>query len=162
MFLDYRKQEDVENLRKLFNLSQEYMLNAIEQKIYQELIHKSKSLILEKDMEYAVPLFILADEVRCGEAIDNCIRVISENLKIQREIKFKKHFLPETTDTWTFLVKNENLREKSKAKLIGLLMKKNIKDLRNKNCDLESIENELNIVSNEFLNFNKRCNCNKV
>ena len=113
-------------------------------------------------MEYAVPLFILADEVHCGEAIDNCLRFISENLEIHREIKFKKHFLPETTDTWTFLVKNESLREKSKAKLIGLLMKKNIKDLRNKNCDLESIENELNIIANEFLNFNKRCNCNKV
>ena len=149
-FLELRKQEDVGNLRKLFDLSQEYMLKVIEQRIYQELIHKTKSLMATKDMEYAIPLFILADEVHCGEAIDNCLRFISENLNIHQYWD-SHHFHTEISETWRLLVKEKNLGKNSKAKLIGL---KVIKDLNKKNCDLDRARTELNIIAGVLMDFN--------
>ena len=160
LFLDFRKQEDVENMRKLFELSQEYMLNGVEQMIRQELINKTKLLMLTKDMVYAVPLLLLADEIRCEEAINNCLRFISQNLTIHQDMRFKKYILTEedvTTDTWTLLMENKHLRENSKTKLMGLMIKKNIKDLRNnlENCDLlDKTEAELNCISDQLMKVN--------
>ena len=152
-------------MRKLFELSQEYMLNRIEQMIRQELISKSKLLMLTKDMEYATSLFILADELRYEEAVNNSLRFISQNLTIHQDIQFKKYFLTEevTADTWTLLMKNERLREISKTKLMGLMLKKNIKNLRQnlENCDLlERTEAELNCISDQLITYKKSCSCN--
>ena len=104
-------------MKKLYELSQEYMLIRIEQIIRQELIKQSKSLMLTKDMGYAGPLFILADEIRCEEAFDNCLHFISQNLNIHEDFHFKTVFLTEgaKTDTWTLLMKNKRLRENSKT-----------------------------------------------
>ena len=155
--VDFRKQEDVENTTKLFQLSQEYMLNGIEQMIRQELINKTKLLMLTNDMGYAIPSLFLADEIRCEEAVNNCLRFISQNLTIHQDMRFKKYILTEedvTTDTWTLLMENEHLRENSKIKLMGLMMKKNIKNLRNnlENCDLlDKTEAELNCISDQLM-----------
>ena len=106
-------------------------------------------------MEYAVPLFILADEVRCDEAINNCIRVISENLEIhQRWCGSRFDIWSEISSTWTLLVKNKSLGNNSKARLMGLMMKKNISILKNNQDD--KTEKELNIITEELVNLNKR------
>ena len=105
-------------------------------------------------MEYAIPLFILADEVYCGEAIDNCLRFISENLNIHQYWD-SHHFHTEISETWRLLVKEKNLGKNSKAKLMGL---KVIKDLNKKNCDSDRARTELNIIAGVLMDFNC-CNC---
>ena len=129
------------------------MLTGVEQMIRQELINNTKSLVVTNDMGHAGPLFIFADEIRCMEAFDNCLRFISQNLTINQDSSFKSMFLTqeETTDTWTLLMENEHLRENSKTKLMGLMMKNKLKKFE---------KEELISISDQLINYKKRCDCN--
>ena len=135
------------------------MLTGVEQMIRQELINNTKSLVVTNDMGHAGPLFIFADEIRCMEAFDNCLRFISQNLTINQDSSFKSMFLTqeETTDTWTLLMENEHLRENSKTKLMGLMMKNNIEEFREFNSQQMK---EMISISDQLINYKKRCNCN--
>ena len=134
------------------------MLTGVEQMIRQELINNTKSLVVTNDMGHAGPLFIFADEIRCMEAFDNCLRFISQNLTINQDSSFKSMFLTqeETTDTWTLLMENEHLRENSKTKLMGLMMKNKLEKFRGFNNEKE----ELISISDQLINYKKRCDCN--
>ena len=134
------------------------MLTGVEQMIRQELINNTKSLVVTNDMGHAGPLFIFADEIRCMEAFDNCLRFISQNLTINQDSIFKRMFLTqeETTDTWTLLMENEHLRENSKTKLMGLMMKNKLENFRGFNNEKE----ELISISDQLINYKKRCDCN--
>ena len=129
------------------------MLTGVEQMIRQELINNTKSLVVTNDMGHAGPLFIFADEIRCMEAFDNCLRFISQNLTINQDSSFKSMFLTqeETTDTWTLLMENEHLRENSKTKLMGLMMKNKLEKFE---------KEELISISDQLINYKKRCDCN--
>ena len=133
-------------MTKLFELSQEYMLNGVEQMIRQELINKTKLLMLTNDMEYAVPLFILAEKMRCKEAIDIGLRVIPENFqKNGRALYF--------SNSWKILVNSDNLRDNLKTKMIALTLKNKINNLNQfeqfEKSYLETIADELIKISDK-------------
>ena len=133
-------------MTKLFELSQEYMLNGVEQMIRQELINKTTLLMLTNDMEYAVPLFILAEKMRCKEAIDIGLRVIPENFQ-------KNGRALRNSNSWKILVNNDNLRDNLKTKMIALTLKNKINNLNQfehfEKSDLETIANELIKISDK-------------
>ena len=133
-------------MTKLFELSQEYMLNGVEQIIRQELINKTTLLMLTNDMEYAVPLFILAEKMRCKEAIDIGLRVIPENFQ-------KNGRALRNSNSWKILVNNDNLRDNLKTKMIALTLKNKINNLNQfehfEKSDLETIANELIKISDK-------------
>ena len=132
-------------MTKLFELSQEYMLNGVEQMIRQELINKTTLLMLTNDMEYAVPLFILAEKMRCKEAIDIGLRVIPENFQKDGRLYY--------SNSWKILVNNDNLRDNLKTKMIALTLKNKINNLNQfehfEKSDLETIANELIKISDK-------------
>ena len=133
-------------MTKLFELSQEYMLNGVEQMIRQELINKTTLLMLTNDMKYAVPLFILAEKMRCKEAIDIGLRVIPENFQ-------KNGRALRNSNSWDILVNNDNLRDNLKTKMIALTLKNKINNLnqfeRFEKSDLETIADELIKISDK-------------
>ena len=133
-------------MTKLFELSQEYMLNGVEQMIRQELINKTKLLMLTNDMEYAVPLFILAEKMRCKEAIDIGLRVIPENFQ-------KYGIASHNSNSWKILVNSDNLRDNLKTKMIALTLKNKINNLNQfeqfEKSYLETIADELIKISDK-------------
>ena len=132
-------------MTKLFELSQEYMLNGVEQMIRQELINKTTLLMLTNDMKYAVPLFILAEKMRCKEAIDIGLRVIPENFQKNGRALYY-------SNSWKILVNNDNLRDNLKTKMIALTLKNKINNLKQCNdekFDLEAIADELIKISDK-------------
>ena len=125
-FLEIQKQKDVENMIKLFELSQEYMLNGVEQMIRQELINKSRSAVLSKDVKFSTDLLILADDICCEEAINLCLILISGRLEIfsssYNKINERKH------EDWKHLVEGNTLSGKTRTKLLGFVLKKKIEE----------------------------------
>lgn len=146
-------------MRKLLGISQEYMLSAIEQKIYNELIKESQLLLVVGNVQFAVILLTFADEVECGEAVNLCLRYIAEHLKIPSvldELKLK-HVPDVPEDPWNSLMRNEKLSVDVKTKLMGLIIKRNVKDLINTDggggCNLGKTRVELNRIANELIYF---------
>ena len=101
--------------------------------------------MLTNDMEYAVPLFILAEKMRCKEAIDIGLRVIPENFQKDGRLYY--------SNSWKILVNNDNLRDNLKTKMIALTLKNKINNLNQfehfEKSDLETIANELIKISDK-------------
>ena len=108
---------------KLFELSQEYMLNGVEQMIRQELINKSRSAVLSKDVKFSTDLLILADDICCEEAINLCLILISERLEI-----FSSSYNEIKHEDWKHLVEGNTLSGKTRTELLGLVLKKKIEE----------------------------------
>ena len=121
IFVGLKTKEERNNSKKLHELSKEYMLDSVKQKIFQELIHESRAFVNEetdKDLtQYEIPILILADEMRCEEAVEICSRFISKNVEI---------FCGSCglSKTWTLIMENENMRVSSKTKFLGMVMEK--------------------------------------
>ena len=78
--LDFQR-DDTIYTRKLLEISKEYMLCAIEQKICNELIKESQLIEVAGNKKLAVSLLNFADEIQCVEAVDNCVKIIAKNMK---------------------------------------------------------------------------------
>ena len=135
-------------MKKLYELSQEYMLNGIEQIIRHKIIDKSKLLMLTEDMELAIPLFILADELRCEEAVNNCLIFMSEKLNIYADYRRRNK-----NENWKFLIEEKTLRAKTRLKLLGLFLEKKRNNLRKEDGNSGTNIDELKVIAQELINF---------
>ena len=149
-FLEIQKQKDVENMIKLFELSQEYMLNGVEQMIRQELINKSRSAVLSKDVKFSTDLLILADDICCEEAINLCLILISERLEI-----FSSSYHKRKDEDWKHLVEGNTLSGKTRTKLLGLVLKKKIEESKKPDESGRRSENTeaMSEIANTLINF---------
>ena len=135
-------------MRKLYELSQEYMLNGIEQMIRQEIINKSQSSMLAQDMALAINLLILADDLCCEEAIRICLIYISLKLAIYADYnRREKH--------WKFLIQGKALSAKTRVKLLGLFLNRKNEDSSNIKIDDHQsrslINDEIKVISQELI-----------
>ena len=154
-FSEIQKQKDVENMIKLFELSQEYMLNGVEQMIRQELINKSRSAVLSKDVKFSTDLLILADDICCEEAINLCLILISGRLEIfsssYNKTNKRKH------EDWKHLVEGNTLSGKTRTKLLGLVLKKKIEESKKIDPDDSGRRSEnteaMSEIANTLINF---------
>ena len=151
-FSEIQKQKDVENMIKLFELSQEYMLNGVEQMIRQELINKSRSAVLSKDVKFSTDLLILADDICCEEAINLCLILISGRLEI-----FSPPYYTSKQKDWKHLVEGNTLSGKTRTKLLGFVLKKKIEESKKIEPDDSGRRSEnteaMSEIANTLINF---------
>ena len=139
-------------MTKLFELSQEYMLNGVEQMIRQELINKSRSAVLSKDVKFSTDLLILADDICCEEAINLCLILISERLEI-----FSSSYNKIKHEDWKHLVEGNTLSSKTRTKLLGLVLEKKIEESKKIKPDDSSRRSRnteaVSEIANTLINF---------
>ena len=107
--------------------------------------------MLTNDMKYAVPLLLLADEIRCEEAINNCLCFISQNLtKPHFEVDFEVYFKEYNQSAWELLIEKKQLRDNSKTKLMALTIKnisKNLTLTKCNDCEEKTKKNRYDLIS---------------
>ncbi|XP_066933601.1 uncharacterized protein [Clytia hemisphaerica] len=121
---DRRRFQHLENLEKLYQLSQEYLIETLRQKIHREFVQLSQALD-STDKNYAMELLISAERLDCQEAVANCSRYVTRNTE-----SYGIDEICSPIGNLKDLMNGKGVSSQTRIKLKGLMVEKRLSEIK--------------------------------
>lgn len=122
VFTKHQKKRRLEHLRQLYNFSEEFLMDALIQKVSFEAIRLSNEESNRKssldDLELKLELLVFSDFIKCKKSLANCLSFIPTKYSITGSLNKRKCL--------SDLLIQFNVRSELRLKLMGLILKKHL------------------------------------